>query len=169
MCYEWFSKMERIVSRQLPGKAKVRETHETLVAGVILHESAHALIHILKLPITGREEDVADQFSTLVLLHQRDGVRKALEHALIYKVMSQMYEGEPTAYWDEHSPDAQRYYDTLCMIYGRDPEGNTKLVSSNALPVDRANICEQDYRRIVSACKTLLEPYAKDSLWLTGE
>src|SRR5512132_2084423 len=107
-----------------------------------------------------REEDVADQFSTLVLLHQPDGARKASEVALIYKVLSQIYEGEPTAYWDEHAPDAQRRYDTLCMIYGRDPEGNTKLVSSNALPVERANNCEQDYRRIESAWKTLLKPYA---------
>jgi hypothetical protein len=169
MCNEWIAQMERIVSRRLRGKVKVRETVEDLVAGVIFHESAHALIHILKLPITGREEDVADQFSTLMLLHQQNGPHKALEVARIHNLMSQMYEGEPTAYWDEHSPDAQRYYDTLCMIYGRDPEGNTKLVSSNALPVDRANICEQDYRRIESAWKRLLEPYAKDSLWLTGE
>jgi hypothetical protein len=168
MCYEWISTMERIISRQLPGKVKARETLKTLVAGVILHESAHALIHILNLPVTGREEDDADQFSTLVLLHERDGARKAMEIALIHKVMSQMYEGEPTAYWDEHSPDGQRYYDTLCMIYGRDPEGNRKLVSSNALPIDRANICEQDYRRIESAWKTLLKPYAKDSLRANG-
>jgi hypothetical protein len=169
MCYEWIGEMERIVARRFSGKAKVRETVESLIAGVILHESAHALIRTLKLPVTGREEDVADQFSTLVLLHQPDGTRKALEVAGVYKVMSEIYEDQPSDYWDEHSPDAQRYYDTLCMIYGRDPERNTGLVTSNALPADRANICEQDYRRIENAWKTLLKPYAKDSFWLTAE
>ena len=169
MCYEWLDEMQRIVSRQLRPRAIVRETVETLVAGVVLHESAHALIHILKLPVTGREEDVADQFSTLVLLHQKDGARKVTEVALVHKVMSEMTQGEPPAYWDEHSQDGQRYYDTLCMIYGRDPEGNTRLVSTNALPFERATICEQDYRRIESAWKTLLKPYANDSLWLPSE
>ena len=165
MCYEWIDEMESIVYWQLRGKVKARETLETLITAVVLHESAHALIHTLKLPITGREEDAADQFSTLVLLHQQAGARKAMEVAFIHKVMSQIYEGEPTAYWDEHSQDAQRYYDTLCMIYGRDPEGNTRLVSSNTLPIDRAYICQQDYQRIESAWKTLLKPYANDSLW----
>lgn len=166
ICYELIDEMESIVYWQLRGKVRVRETLETLVTAVVLHESAHALIHTLKLPITGREEDVADQFSTLVLLHQRDGARKAMEVAFFHKVMSQIYEGEPTAYWDVHSTDGQRYYDTLCMIYGQEPEANTRLVSSKALPVDRANICEQDYQRIESAWKTLLKPYSNHLPWL---
>ena len=165
MCNEWIAETERIVSWRLRPKVKVRETMEALVAAVVLHESAHALISLLKLPITGREEDDADQFSTLLLLHQRDGARKALAVAQIYKVMAQMPRREPTAYWDEHSLDAQRYYDTLCMIYGRDPNANAKLVSGKALPDERADMCKEDYLRIESSWKTLLKPYANDSLW----
>lgn len=165
MCNEWIAETERIVSRRLRQKVKVRETMEALVTAVVLHESAHALISLLKLPITGREEDDADQFSTLLLLHQQDGVRKALAVARIYKVMAQMPRREPTAYWDEHSLDAQRYYDTLCLIYGRDPKENAKLVSSKTLPNERAGLCEEDYLRIESSWKALLKPYANDSLW----
>jgi len=166
MCNEWIADTERIVSRRLRQKVKVRETMEALVAAVVLHESAHALISLLKLPVTGREEDDADQFSTLLLLHQPDGARKALAVARIYKVMSQVSLGAPTAYWDEHSLDAQRYYDTLCMVYGRDPKGNAKLVGGNALPDERADMCAEDYRRIESSWKMLLKPYANDSLWV---
>ena len=92
-------------------------------------------------------------------------MRKALAVARIYKAMAQVPRGEPTAYWDEHSLDEQRYYDTLCMIYGRDPKGNAKLVSSKALPDERAGLCKEDYLRIESSWKTLLKPYANDSLW----
>jgi hypothetical protein len=165
MCNEWIADTERIVSRRLRQKVKLRETMEALVAAVVLHESAHALISLLKLPITGREEDDADQFSTLLLLHQQNGVRKALAVARVYELMSQELRREPTAYWDEHSLDEQRYYDTLCMIYGRDPKGNAKLVSSKALPDERASLCKEDYLRIESSWKTLLKPYANDSLW----
>jgi hypothetical protein len=165
MCNEWIAEMERIVSRRLRQRVNVRQTMEALVAAVVLHESAHALISLLKLPVTGREEDDADQFSTLLLLHQQDGVRKALAVARIYKAMAQVPRGEPTAYWDEHSLDAQRYYDALCMIYGRDSKGNAKLVSGKALPDERAGLCKEDYLRIESSWKTLLKPYANDSLW----
>jgi hypothetical protein len=165
ICNEWIAETERIVSRQLRQRVKVRETMEALVAAVVLHESGHALIRLLKLPITGREEDDADQFSTLLLLHQPDGARKALTIARIFQVMSQVQRREPIAYWDEHSLDAQRYYDTLCMVYGRDPEANAKLVSSRALPDERAGLCKEDYLRIESSWKMLLTPYADDSLW----
>ncbi len=165
ICHEWLDQMEHTVSRRTSDKAVIRESVESLVVAVFLHESAHALIDILHVPVTGREEDAADQFSTIILLSQRDGARKAMQVAHTYKVLSQDSLREPPAYWDEHSLDAQRYYDTLCMIYGRDVKQNAKLLNNDRLPDERAEICEKDYQRIETAWKTLLKPYAKDSLW----
>ena len=165
ICHEWLDQMQHLVSRRSNDKSSIRESVESLVVAVFLHESAHALIDILHVPVTGREEDAADQFSTLVLMGQPDGARKAMQVAHTYKVLSQDSLRDPPAYWDEHSLDAQRYYDTLCMIYGRDPKQNTKLMTSDRLPDERAEICEKDYQRIETAWKTLLKPYAKDSLW----
>ena len=165
ICHEWLDQMQHLVSRRAADKSLVRESVESLVIAVFLHESAHALIDILRVPVTGREEDAADQFSTLVLMGQPDGARKAMQVAHTYKVLSQDSLREPPAYWDEHSLDAQRYYDTLCMIYGRDPKQNVKLLTGDRLPDERAEICEKDYQRIETAWKTLLKPYAKDSLW----
>lgn len=165
ICHEWLDEMQHLVSRRTTDKTLVRESVESLVIAVFLHESAHALIDILRVPVTGREEDAADQFSTLVLMGQPDGARKAMQVAHTYKVLSQDSLREPPAYWDEHSLDAQRYYDTLCMIYGRDPKQNVKLMTGDRLPDERAEICEKDYQRIETAWKTLLKPYAKDSLW----
>lgn len=165
ICHEWLDQMQHLVSRRTNDKALVRESVESLVVAVFLHESAHALIDILHVPVTGREEDAADQFSTLVLMGQPDGARKAMQVAHTYKVLSLDSLREPPAYWDEHSLDAQRYYDTLCMIYGRDPKQNVKLMTGDRLPDERAEICEKDYQRIETAWKTLLKPYAKESLW----
>jgi hypothetical protein len=165
ICHEWLDEMQHLVSRRNNDKTMIRDSVESLVVAVFLHESAHALIDILHVPVTGREEDAADQFSTLVLLGQPDGARKAMQVAHTYKVLSQDSLREPPAYWDEHSLDVQRYYDTLCMIYGRDPKQNAKLLNNDRLPDERAEICEKDYQRIETAWKTLLKPYAKDSLW----
>ena len=165
ICHEWLDEMQHLVSRRNNDKSLVRESVESLVVAVFLHESAHALIDILHVPVTGREEDAADQFSTLVLMGQTDGARKAMQVAHTYKVLSQDSLHDPPAYWDEHSLDAQRYYDTLCMIYGRDPKSNAKLLNNDRLPEERAEICQKDYQRIETAWKTLLKPYAKDSLW----
>ncbi len=167
ICHEWLDQMQHLASRRTSDRTILRETVESLVVAVFLHESAHALIDILNVPVTGREEDAADQFSTLVLLGQPDGARKAMQVARIYKVLSQDSSYDPPAYWDEHSLDAQRYYDTLCMIYGRDPKQNGKLLNNDRLPDERAEICPKDYQRIETAWKTLLKPYAKDSLWQT--
>jgi putative metallopeptidase DUF4344 len=165
ICHEWLDQMQHLVSRRNNDKGLIRESVESLVVAVFLHESAHALIDILHVPVTGREEDAADQFSTLVLLGQPDGARKAMQVAHTYKVLSQDSLREPPAYWDEHSLDAQRYYDTLCMVYGRDPKQNAKLLNNDRLPDERAEVCEKDYQRIETAWKTLLKPYAKESLW----
>lgn len=37
------------------------------------HEVGHALVDVLELPITGKEEDAVDQLSTYVLVEDADG------------------------------------------------------------------------------------------------
>ncbi len=165
ICRQWFDKMERVLSRDLSDKVIVRETVLSVVSAVFLHETAHALIDVLDIPVTGREEDAADQFSTLVLLNQKDGPRRALQVAYTYRILSRDNSRYPPVYWDEHSLDIQRYYDTLCMIYGRDPKQNQKVLASDPIPEERAGICESEYKRIESSWKRLLKPYAKESLW----
>src|SRR5262245_24823170 len=55
ICHEWLDQMQHVVSRRATDKARVRESVESLVIAVFLHESAHALIDILHVPVTGRE------------------------------------------------------------------------------------------------------------------
>ncbi len=52
-----------------------------------------------------------------------------------FKVSSQE-SGNPdvAAFADEHSLDAQRYFNLLCLVYGLDPDHNSGIVSKGMLP-----------------------------------
>jgi hypothetical protein len=160
ICTEWVDLIQTVLLREHSHQVRAQNEADELLAAVTLHEAAHALIHILKLPITGREEDVADQFSTLMLMTKKDGETTALHVARMYHLFSEVSTAGPQDYSDEHSLDAQRYYDTLCMIYGRDPVVHQNIVE-RWLPLERATACEDDFRRIQNSWDTLLRPFTK--------
>lgn len=47
---------------------------------ILMHEVGHALVHVLDLPVTGREEDVVDQLAVFHLV--RDGDEKGAQAAV---------------------------------------------------------------------------------------
>ena len=68
------------------------------------------------------EEDAVDQLSTLVLIEATEnGEQMALDGALTFKLYADADKSEKI-YWDEHSLDEQRYFDTICLVYGHDEE-----------------------------------------------
>jgi len=71
MSYQWIDDMQLILAHQLRGRGDVREMVQNLVLAVLLHETTHALIHMLKIPVTGREEDDADQFDPRAAASER--------------------------------------------------------------------------------------------------
>jgi len=85
----------------------------------------------------------------------------ALDGAVSFLLYASLNEGEPQVYWDEHSLDEQRFYDTVCLIYGRDPEKYAYLVHDGTLPRERAEFCGEEYDRISMAWQTLLAPVLK--------
>jgi hypothetical protein len=152
------------------GKVGQEERLNEVVAGamslLLVHEMGHALVDVWKLPVTGREEDAADQLSTLLLINSAvDGERLALNGARSFKLFAELEKHERKLFWDEHSPDAQRYYDTICLIYGHDPQHYAYMVNNGTLPEDRAELCSEDYQKVKNAWNTLLSPYANGALW----
>ena len=137
--------------------SEAEEAIEGALRFSVNHEVAHALIDRLDLPVTGREEDAADQLATLLLDDGTDaGGQAALDGAEFF------YE-EPVSldslfYWDEHVFGAQRFYNIACWVYGRDPDGRAVLVEEGDLPEERAEICADEYARMVHAWLTLLGP-----------
>ena len=143
---------------------------------VFWHEVGHAFIDIYELPITGLEENVADQFAALMLSYTYDieTGSYSVGQDMLYNVgtwfynedvyWTQIYPEEtgetitPT-YWGTHGLDMQRFYNVSCYAYGSDPQYNQDLIEDGFLPEDRAYNCEWEYYQIDSSFAYLLEPF----------
>jgi hypothetical protein len=162
ICEETINIYYYLFSGRIKNSARLDEAVAGAITELFLHEVGHALIDAYKLPVTGREEDAVDQLATLILLNGRE--RMALDSAQGFKLRANLDKGGPQFLWDEHSLDSQRYYDTLCLIYGHNSREYSYMVTNKTLPAERAGKCTDDYERIKNAWQSLLAPHAKQSL-----
>jgi len=132
---------------------------------VFYHELAHALIDVYQLPITGLEENAADQFATYfqLLTEDDENVEGILSQDLLYNVgtwfyIQTLYENEPV-YWDTHNLDIQRFYNISCYAYGQNPEYNQDLIEEEWLPEERAINCEYEYAVLEDSWTRILTPF----------
>ena len=162
LCYDLIDDYYDLFSVKIKGEAKLDEAVSGAMACLFLHEVGHALIDAWDLPITGKEEDAADQLSTLILIEETEaGEQMALDGALSFKLYADFADGLEKSYWDEHSLDEQRFYGILCMLYGHDPEAYAYLIKDGTLPPARAELCQEDYVRLKKSWQTLLAPFVK--------
>lgn len=163
LCYELLVQ----VAIDLARSGQTEEEQERLIGGTIvfvfLHELGHALIHVLDLPITGREEDAADQLATVVLVDgSEEGEDAAASAAVWFYRSSKETRLNRLAFADEHSLGKQRYFNILCWIYGQDPDTHPDLIGPKILPPDRAERCPGEYQRMANSWEKLLAPYSKE-------
>lgn len=141
---------------------------------VFFHEAGHALIGELNLPTVGREEDAVDQFSTLLLANP-EMEWTLIQGASWFSLKTQRDNtGLPgLAKWfagsdlrrfaDEHGLDEQRFYNIVCLVYGRDPNGHVQYIQDGVLPPERAQRCPTEYAKLMESWGRLLTPYAVSS------
>ena len=130
----------------------------------LFHELAHALIYRYELPVVGKEEDAADALATVLLIRFfEDGQELAISAADLFDLESEESESELTAesFWDEHSLDSQRYYSTLCHVYGSAPEKYGNLLAESEFSENRAEGCIEEYEILLSSWLKLLAPHMK--------
>ncbi|MHA0285711.1 DUF4344 domain-containing metallopeptidase [Mycobacterium sp. C3-094] len=133
------------------------------------HEVGHMAISIYELPITGREEDVADQLAAFVLLQPGDDGKPDPESVKAVKDFASTFEASGAErqelgaadFADVHSLDETRMFNLQCWIYGADPEAGADLVTSGRLPEDRADGCADEWNQLDNAWSTLLDPHLK--------
>ena len=135
---------------------------------VFLHEAGHAVFAMLQIPVFGREEDAADQFSTYIMLKfDKDEARRLiLGSAYQYKgdLSSPTVTIEQQTFADEHGTSAQRFYNLMCMVYGADPKLFGDVVEKGFLPEERAVICKREYAQLAHAFETLIGPHIDKTL-----
>ena len=161
LCYQLIDEFYSLFARKLKDQKELDSAVKAAMVSTFFHELGHGLVDAWKIPITGREEDAVDQLSTVVLIEATEGgERMALEGALTFKLYADTETGEKI-YWDEHSLDEQRFFDTICLVYGHDVEKYAYLVKNGTLPEERAAVCSEDYARVNRSWRQLLAPYLK--------
>jgi hypothetical protein len=161
ICYEYVAWIESLA----PKENTPQVTREDAIVGpfiqVVLHEVAHAVFDILQIPLFGREEDAADQLAAFIMLQfGKDVARRTLTGtAYLYRVDSQTNAPTDDDFSDVHGTPAQRFYNTLCIAYGGDPQTFGDFVRNNILPKFRADGCAREYQQVLSAFRKLITPY----------
>ncbi len=134
-----------------------------VVMHTILHEVAHALIDRYELPVVGKEEDAADSLATMLLIEYfEDGQEVVLTAADLFDLESEdVKECAEEDFWDEHSLDVQRYYRTVCYVYGSDPKKYADIKKDAKFSDDRADLCIDEYEQAYFSWMKLLKPLLK--------
>ncbi len=164
LCYEL---LEEIGERASVNSASVEEANAIMVgefAFVFFHELGHVLVHEFKLPITGREEDVADQFATYIALNSQDAALKmqVIQGGVWFFSKTDLsYARQHMA--DEHSLNVQRQFNIVCWAYGKDPRTFVALARTVGLPDERARRCQNEYAQMARGIEHLL-PSGKPAL-----
>ncbi|MHC6529812.1 MULTISPECIES: DUF4344 domain-containing metallopeptidase [unclassified Vibrio] len=134
------------------GRSARQGAQDTLLH-TLLHEVGHAFIAENDIPVLGKEEDAVDNFATLMMINYvSEGQDMAISAADMFAFESEFrpdyYDfGE---YIDEHSFDLQRYFSTLCLVYGSDPSGYQHLLDEveNDYLQDRKDFCIYQFERV---------------------
>jgi hypothetical protein len=165
VCYELLAEILKNAPKEdLPIGISRADTILGPVLDVFLHETGHAVFHMLQIPILGRQEDAADQFAAYVMLRLgKDEARKMILGAA-YGYNIQMPQGHRVTvpvdvFSDEHSLPAQRAYNVLCIAYGADKTLFADVVELEFLPKKRADICSYEYEDLTFAMTKLIGPH----------
>lgn len=138
--------------------------------GVYFHELAHAIIHTNNVPVTGREEDVADQFAVWFAVNFVDLSQTPVVMPTIWlwsrmakeRSIPTMTEDERKSFLsNEHSLDEQRIYNMACWVLGTGSEGGAKTARFAGLPDARAQRCVGEYAQVDKGMRNHFKKYFK--------
>ena len=135
----------------------------------LYHEIAHAFIDIYRIPIVSNEETAADNLSVILALEYReDGYDIVMNSAELFDMFDQdnaRYDEDEL--WDEHSLDSQRFYNIVCLTYGRYPQKVKAEAKENKNKTmlkfieRRGDYCEAEYKRQLANWSALLGGHIK--------
>ncbi len=165
ICYEYVAKVDRIAPRNQPADGLPREM---MIVGAfvqaVLHEVAIATFDILDIPVWGREADAADKLAGFIMVQfGKDVALKVMVGAAwFFDASERQWNGSDFA--SEQSPEAQRFYNYLCIAFGSDPASFKFLIDQNLLPLDRAQRCNSEFYALRLAFAKEILPHVDQQL-----
>lgn len=178
ICYELVEQIERLAAKADPDQRDNVVTGTVVLA--VFHEVAEAVFDLLEVPIWGRREDAADQLAAFIMLQFSEEValKTIVGAATFFQLSGRTWTGSDLA--DVNAPDAQRFFNFLCMAFGASPKSFEFLVTPRPdgppmLPENRAIRCSAEYASVRTAFNLRIMPYVDPNLlirvratqWLT--
>jgi hypothetical protein len=155
LCYELDEELKQQATKKFGDTPTAKALSGAAFLFVLYHELGHAEIDLYHLNITGREEDVADQFATYDLL------KYASSNGTTYIEGAMWFFSEATLSYtrqhlaDVHSLNTQRQFNILCWAYGKDSLSFAGLAKRYGLTPERARGCQREYAQIAEAINAL--------------
>ena len=171
LCYEMIDSLTKMGAALAKGahdpKALTVEFVKDNLRFILLHESGHAMIDLLDMPAVGREEDSVDQLSAVVLMTHTETSETENDIARVVQLAATWFKvnsadtpnNDKSIFADEHALDAQRYFNLLCFIYGRDPDHFRGIADGGMLPKARADRCPEEAAKITRSWSRLMLPH----------
>jgi len=170
ICYELVDQIEKVAAKNTDS-----DESEMILAGAVtqavFHAAANAVFDILDVPVWGRREDAADRLAGFLIVE----IGSDLAMRMMDGIMTFLEKSEKTwtgsQFADVNSPEAQRYFNYLCMAYGGDPVNFAYLAEKPedknkepTIPKDRADQCRAEYTQVRSAFNLRIMPYVDPDL-----
>jgi hypothetical protein len=165
ICYEYVAQIEKIAPRETtPGSLP----RDSMIAGAFvqstLKEVALAVFDILEVPVWGREDDAADKLAGFIMVQfGKEVAQKVLIGAAwFFEASDRTWTGADFA--SVQSPEAQRFYNYLCIAFGADPTTFKFLVDNNILPAQRAQRCTFEFFQLRAAFLKTIMPHVDQAM-----
>jgi hypothetical protein len=161
LCLELVEQLAEDFGERLDDDAELAQAVAGANRFIVLHEIGHALVDVLELPITGREEDAVDQLSAWLLIGDADGDLAVLSAAAAFSMVGDADALAESDFADAHSLNSQRYFNMVCWVYGSAPQRHADLPEDAGLPSLRAANCTREYARLDRSWSRLMRPHLR--------
>lgn len=162
ICYELVEKIEKIAAK---AEAGVRE--RVLVGAFVLaafHEVAYAVFDLLQVPVWGHAHDAADRLAAFIMVQfgEEVALQTILGTASFFRLSGKTWTGN--AFAEADAPEAQRFFNYLCIALGGAPKSFDFLVNpreneEQILPDRRAQRCSGEYEQVRMAFNLRIMPH----------
>lgn len=161
MCYELarsvYDYFARLYKGQPDSSTQASELAGQALTFIVWHELGHAVVHLLELPVLGREEDAADQFAVFMLsVHDERDI--LISGRVILGAFAKREHYDLDAMADVHALNIQRLFNVGCWDYGWSPSS----LSANFLveiPHERLVGCAEEFTTMRRNWARALQPY----------
>ncbi len=159
LCYDMIHFTRRVLEKAgYPAKRAIADAEFAMI-GIFLHELAHALHREFDLPITGKGEDAADEWASILLSTSDQAAKVAESTVVFWDALARLH--PQNNYNDEHSLDAQRASAIACILYGSNAKKYTPLLRALKFTAKRASKCVVEYEDKKRAYERLIAPHVR--------